>query len=392
MARRRLGKEIRYRKPPQPPQGHFVMPKPVVRDFSTRQDIIEHARGEGATHVVVVGSGVTLYFPSGAGYEEARAWRQNGYWHAPAPGSRKVVDRLPKEAEPIDAHVGGARRAAETPRGRVVRDYVPVDHRGRPLSGPTKDYGEAKRQADQAGGYVKFDTGRAPAMHEAFGRRTQWTDWMILDAIDKGNQVPPEAEARAVKLAQRGLIDTTGTWRLTPKGRSAVDRRLPVAAEAARRRTPAARRGLIPATGDAVMKLAAKLSQQTDGGMPKYIEGGFRWSEKNESAQFTTVSPEYGQKVVVVVSIFEDGSTAIHFFSDEGLSGTATYENISHFTYGGVDVPEMVKDIDWVRTTVDGYAASWQQPDAEVDESRRPVARRSKTRRSAAPRRRTSRR
>jgi hypothetical protein len=46
-------------------------------------------------------------------------------------------------------------------RRPVVRDYVAVDHRGRPVFGPTKDYGEARRRADRARGYVKFAATRA---------------------------------------------------------------------------------------------------------------------------------------------------------------------------------------------------------------------------------------
>jgi len=126
------------------------------------------------------------------------------------------------------------------------------------------------------------------------------------------------------------------------------------------------------------MKIADELARETNGSDPRPIPGGFRWSEQNEAAQFTTTSPEYGQKVVIVVSIFADGSAAVDFFGDEGLSGTDRYENIGHFTYSGAnvraDIREMVKDIDWVWKTVDGYAASWQEDEGgEVDEAQRPV-------------------
>ena len=62
---------------------------------------------------------------------------------------------------------------------------------------------------------------------------------------------------------------------------------------------------------------------------------------------------------------------AVDFFGDEGTSETARYENVGHFTYSSrTDLPEMVKDIDWVWKTVDGYAASWQEDDGgEVDDS-----------------------
>lgn len=120
------------------------------------------------------------------------------------------------------------------------------------------------------------------------------------------------------------------------------------------------------------LQLAGELSQQVSGSKPKPIPGGYRFSDKNEAAQFTTYSPEYSQKVVCVVSVFEDGSTAVGIFSDEGLSDT--YENIAHFTYDGADIPSMKEDIEWVWKTVDGYAASWQEDDEgnPLEEARRP--------------------
>jgi len=154
-----------------------------------------------------------------------------------------------------------------------------------------------------------------------------------------------------------------GGWR---SRRAAEARRQPARREAERDRPPR----FLKMTREAVMKLADELAQQLDGSKPKYIEGGHRWSSRNQSAQFTTYSPEYNQKVVVVVSIFEDGSTTLAFFSDEGLSGIDTYENIVHFSYYGDDIKQMVEDVKWVWETVDGYAASWQQDMPDVDEAR----------------------
>lgn len=72
-----------------------------------------------------------------------------------------VHDRRPARLAP--------RRQRPAPRPREaaqhVQDYVAVDTRNRVVAGPFKDYGEAKRQADRAGGVVKFvmDRGQAPA-------------------------------------------------------------------------------------------------------------------------------------------------------------------------------------------------------------------------------------
>ena len=48
-------------------------------------------------------------------------------------------------------HVFG--EARENP---IARDYIAVNHSGRKIAGPFKHYDAAKREADQAGGYVKF--------------------------------------------------------------------------------------------------------------------------------------------------------------------------------------------------------------------------------------------
>ena len=173
-----------------------------------------------------------------------------------------------------------------------------------------------------------------------------------------------------------------GYWHAPAPSDRVVVTGLPVGAEpigshtqrVGRRANEAHRRRREP-TGPGIggsLQLANELSQQLNGSTPKDIPGGFRWSELNEAAQFTTHSPEYSQKVVVVVSLFDDASVAVDFFGDEGLSETARYENIGHFTYPTTsDLAEMVKDIQWVWETVDGYAASWQEgEDGEVDEAR----------------------
>jgi hypothetical protein len=134
-------------------QGHRVA------DFTTLPEIIAHAQAEGATHVVVSRSGATVYFPirSGGRYEEAILWHEHGYWHSPAPSHTKIVERLPKGAEPIGEYLAAqAAPSAVVESSQRVRDYIAVDNRGRVVGGPYKDYGQAKKSADQAGGYVEF--------------------------------------------------------------------------------------------------------------------------------------------------------------------------------------------------------------------------------------------
>ncbi len=135
-----------------------------VRDFDSLASLVEHARDQGgATHVIVLGKHASLFYPSGRywpsgepQYEAGKVWQKGGYWHTVAPSHRTALSGgLPGGTEPIEAYLAGK-------GARVVRDYVPTDTRGRPVSGPTKDYEKAKRDAARAGGVVKFLPGRKP--------------------------------------------------------------------------------------------------------------------------------------------------------------------------------------------------------------------------------------
>ena len=66
-----------------------------------------------------------------------------------------------KARELHEATMGGAPLA--------VRDFEAVDHRGRVIGRPTKDYQQAKREAEKARGYVRFTAGERvvePALTE----------------------------------------------------------------------------------------------------------------------------------------------------------------------------------------------------------------------------------
>ena len=133
--------------PQLPPGSHIVM-----RDFSTLPEVIAHAQQEGATHVLLSGRHTMIFFPTTNGrYEEARVWREAGYWHAEAQNKRSIVDQLPKGAEPIENQQG-----QQVVADGIVRDYIAVDPGGRVVGGPFKNYDSAKRSADEAGGYVQY--------------------------------------------------------------------------------------------------------------------------------------------------------------------------------------------------------------------------------------------
>ena len=206
---------------PQLPQHTHI----VMRDFSTLPEVIEHARQEGATHVLLADRHTALYFPvAGGRYEEARVWREAGYWHAEAKNKRVLVNQLPAGAEPIvnaqmaeeishgfrvhkfylidlvtgakldgpfdshrkaeaalskskfDVYIWHPEHTGDRPPepqapphttteaslgGHIARDYIAVDPGGRVVAGPFKDYGKAKQHADRARGHVEFKMGEA---------------------------------------------------------------------------------------------------------------------------------------------------------------------------------------------------------------------------------------
>ena len=316
-----------------PVEGAMRKPKEIVdeqrrhrvADFSTLPELIEHAKTtDGATHILVLGRLVKLYFPTSDGrYEEGVVWQQNGYWHAPAQSARTVVSRLPAGADPIGSHTQRVgRRAGEARVNPTITRIViaEVPSRGKPLF-TMKVYDE--------NGHLRSGISTPSSLDYVKKKADEWFPGVPVEmALHEG-----VTEAPRRRLSRPNL-------KMTP---------------------------------ESALQLAGELSQAVGGSKPRTLPGGYRWSEQNESAQFTTYSPEYNQKVVVVVSIFADGSAAVDFFGDEGTSETARYENVGHFTYSSrTDLPEMVKDIDWVWKTVDGYAASWQEDEgSEVDEAGR---------------------
>lgn len=202
----------------------------IVADFNTLDDLLAHARGEGATHYIQIDDETHLYFQRKDGsYEKSEVWQKDGYWHTQGPGSRVIVKRPPSGAKAIGGAGGRVAEAftksqhhyvngwnqiekgikvwvsgdeptrvqiSRDTKGRefaehvvrswwgsqalhfkwtdaqnadigrdwtnvnretsTVRDYIAVDPRDRQVAGPFKSYGDARKEADQAGGVVKF--------------------------------------------------------------------------------------------------------------------------------------------------------------------------------------------------------------------------------------------
>ncbi len=99
-----------------------------VADFNTIDDLVKHARTEGATHVSNpsgVGSETKLYFPlRDGGYAEASVWRKEGYWHTQAPSVRTRVAKLPAGAQRI-----GGKRTAELFSEKEMHQIARSNHR-----------------------------------------------------------------------------------------------------------------------------------------------------------------------------------------------------------------------------------------------------------------------
>jgi hypothetical protein len=335
-----------------PVEGAMRKPKEIVdehrvADFNSIPELIEHAKGEGASAILVAGQQVTLYFPRRDGrYDAATIWNQNGYWHAPSKSARSIVTRLPAGAESIGSHTQRVGRRAS----------------------------EARAEPQDPQVYLSFSEGKYRVIRQGMP---------ISADKDTSEEALQVAKQFGLKVSGNMWNGDIGQW--VPLWRAGPAKQPPSPPGRRGRHLEAPRRRLsrpnLKMTPESALQLAGELSQAVGGSKPRTLPGGYRFSDKNEAAQFTTYSPEYNQKVVCVVSVFEDGSTAIGIFSDEGLSGTATYENIAHFTYDGADIPVMKKDIEWVWKTVDGYAASWQEDeDGEVDEAR--SARESRRRRA----------
>jgi hypothetical protein len=169
----------RYQKPPEPGR-HFVSPRARaaghrVADFNTLDDLVAHARGEGATHLVSLlirgtGKGATkLYFPRSDGaYDEANVRSEGGYWHTEGPSSRKKVTQLPSSAVPIEEYGGGrgGRRSfgyADAPR----RNYRPAT--------------DMSARAETAG--IEYATRQLESDH--------FMDWVRTQLIE-ASKMPPE--------------------------------------------------------------------------------------------------------------------------------------------------------------------------------------------------------
>jgi hypothetical protein len=97
---------------------------------------------------------------------DARAHGEAEATRAPHGAEVSIGDPHGNKLEILNRRSGQWHVQPNPARESVVRDYIAVDNHGRTIGGPYTDYSKAKREADQAGGYVQFATRRPPSARE----------------------------------------------------------------------------------------------------------------------------------------------------------------------------------------------------------------------------------
>lgn len=194
---------------------------PVVADFNTLEDLVQHAADQlGATHAVIDGAHTKLYFPRSGGlypYEEASVWRKADYWHAQGPHARVGVSHLPRGAQPIGRAAHQGHRAAELTyqpheaSGFRVQKFYLVDRvTGATMGGPFDTHREAagaKRsmrfgsdlyiwQAKQAHPHARGRAAESP-------RRWEDVPYEELLSMAYSHHWSPERQAAQAELERR---------------------------------------------------------------------------------------------------------------------------------------------------------------------------------------------
>ncbi len=123
-----------------------------------------------------------------------------------------------------------------------------------------------------------------------------------------------------------------------------------------------------------VMGLAGALSSRIGGlSYSAMVDiGEYRWSDKNHSVGIPTASTKMAIPLYVVASVFEDGSSALSFFSNSDTSELNRYEVLnSSYQYDGTgydDINSMIEDIQWSWDRLD--ATEGMDRDVDYEESK----------------------
>jgi hypothetical protein len=147
-------------------------------------------------------------------------WADSTDWQDVPADRREEAESALKQAAPrlwreVQQMRGAERRGRSVRAPQRVQDYVAVDTRNRVVAGPFKDYGQAKREADRAGGHVRFVMDRgAGKLAESTGYHVYAEDGFesahrseraALAAARRGSQLRPGVRYDVVKTDAHGL-------------------------------------------------------------------------------------------------------------------------------------------------------------------------------------------
>lgn len=183
-----------------------------VADFNNLEDLIEHARKEGATHMTDWNGDIRLYFPiGGSNWQEAMVYQKGGYWHVKGPSRRTTIAGLPKDA----VEIGGAKfvgeeelqafeapKAKEAKRGGRQRKQTKQEFALESLIKHAKHAGE--EYAQEQIGSDHFHDWIREQMHEAEQMRRR----------DPSSVIPFDAHKIARNMLQQLKWDTHRDLRL----------------------------------------------------------------------------------------------------------------------------------------------------------------------------------
>lgn len=133
------------------------------------EDAVRFLRDEGAIHASSTQFHKGIWYSTeysttdyGTGEEEERSFHLKGFTEEE---EREVYDALKRRKVVMEARESRAR----------ARDYVAVGSDGKKVGGPYKNYDEAKKEADRAGGYVQYAFEGAAELGRA------WQIYYIVD-------------------------------------------------------------------------------------------------------------------------------------------------------------------------------------------------------------------
>ena len=89
----------------------------------------------------------------------------------------------------------------------TAKEYIAVDHRGKKVFGPTRDYGEAKMHADRSGGVVRFEMAKEEPRTNREG--LTFDEWLRAARLGRAVPHPSDPLYRDLRKDWKAGIDPT---------------------------------------------------------------------------------------------------------------------------------------------------------------------------------------